>query len=471
MNMPPLFLLAATSMARTVAPQWDPPMVLFGKLAAIAALVALNAFFVACEFSIVKVRTTQLDALLEEGDARARFVKHVREHLDAYLSATQLGITLASLALGWIGEQSLVSIVQPALALAHIYSYPVATSIAIALAFAGITFLHIVFGELAPKYIAISEPLPVAMRLMRPLGAFYVLFKPAIWLLNKSSNLLLRGVFRLQPVRASELAHSEEELRLILEQSEKSADVTPLGRELVFNVLDLRDRVVRDIMTPRGDIIYLDIDDDFETNLKKAIESRHTRFPLCRENLDNTIGLIHIKELLQLMRDPHPDLLKIKRDLIPVPEMMPLEKLLKLFLSKHAHLAIVVDEFGGTVGMVTLEDVLEELVGDIQDEFDVEKEEFRKINANEFTVDGTLGLYELNDLAKLELESADVSTVGGYVTHLLGHLPKTGEQVKIDGYLVTVSQADSRRVKQLHFKKMDDTETDLPLAEKLQSRQ
>jgi CBS domain containing-hemolysin-like protein len=471
MNMPPLFLLAATSMARTVAPQWDPPMVLFGKLAAIAALVALNAFFVACEFSIVKVRTTQLDALLEEGDVRARFVKHVREHLDAYLSATQLGITLASLALGWIGEQSLVSIVQPALALAHIYSYPVATSIAIALAFAGITFLHIVFGELAPKYIAISEPLPVAMRLMRPLGAFYVLFKPAIWLLNKSSNLLLRGVFRLQPVRASELAHSEEELRLILEQSEKSADVTPLGRELVFNVLDLRDRVVRDIMTPRGDIIYLDIDDDFETNLKKAIESRHTRFPLCRENLDNTIGLIHIKELLQLMRDPHPDLLKIKRDLIPVPEMMPLEKLLKLFLSKHAHLAIVVDEFGGTVGMVTLEDVLEELVGDIQDEFDVEKEEFRKINANEFTVDGTLGLYELNDLAKLELESADVSTVGGYVTHLLGHLPKTGEQVKIDGYLVTVSQADSRRVKQLHFKKLDDTETDLPLAEKLQSRQ
>jgi CBS domain containing-hemolysin-like protein len=173
--------------------------------------------------------------------------------------------------------------------------------------------------------------------------------------------------------------------------------------------------------------------------------------------LDNTVGLIHIKDLVPMMQDPNPDLMRIKRELIPVPEMVPLEKLLNLFLSKHAHLAIVVDEFGGTVGMVTLEDVLEELVGDIQDEFDMEKAEFQKINANEFTVDGALGLYELNELAGLELESADVSTIGGYVTHLLGHLPKQGEQVKIDNYLVTVSQTDARRVKQLHFKKLADT--------------
>ena len=459
MNISVLYFLAGIWVAENVPPHWDPPMVIIGKLAAIAALVALNAFFVACEFSVVKVRTTQLHTLLEEGNVHARFVKHVRGHLDAYLSATQLGITLASLALGWIGEQALASIIQPALAIFHIYSNAVTTSIAITLAFAGITFLHIVFGELAPKYIAISDPLPVALRLMRPLGGFYVLFKPAIWLLNKSSNFLLHRVLRLQPVRGSELAHSEEELRLILQQSEKSADVTPLGRELVFNVLDLRDRVVRDIMTPRGEIVYLDVEDDFETNVKKAIESQHTRFPLCRDNRDNTIGLIHIKDLLLMMRDPHPDLMKIKRELLPVPEMMALENLLRLFLSKHAHVAIVVDEFGGTVGLVTLEDVLEELVGDIQDEFDSEKEEFRKISANEFSVDGALGLYELNDLAKLDLESADVSTIGGYVTHLLGHLPKTGEQVKIDGFLVTVSEADNRRVKQLNFKKLSDAAT------------
>jgi len=224
-----------------------------------------------------------------------------------------------------------------------------------------------------------------------------------------------------------------------------------------MNVLDLRERVVRDTMTPRGEIVYLNLEDDFETNVNKAIASRHTRFPLCRENLDNTVGLIHIKELMPMLRDPHPDLLKIKRELISVPEMMELEKLLKLFLSKHAHLAMVIDEFGGTVGMVTMENVLEEVVGDIQDEFDTDKEEFRKIDENEFSVAGSLGLYELNDATGLELESADVSTIGGYVTHLLGHLPKQGEQVKIDSYLVTITQTDGRRVNQLHFKKMSET--------------
>ena len=453
MNFLFLFLTAAP-VAETIIEHWDSPGVLIGKIAAIAALVGLNGFFVACEFAVVKVRGSQLDALIEEGNIQANFVKHVRSHLDAYLSATQLGITLASLALGWVGEQFLVQILEPFFALVNIHSHGVVTSVSVALAFVGITFLHIVFGELGPKYTAIANPLSVALRIVRPLGAFYLFFRPAIWLLHKSSNLLLQGLLRMRPASGAELAHSEEELRLILEQSEKSHEVSTLGRDLLINALDLRDRVVRDIMTPRGEVVYLDLEDSFETNVKKAIESRHTRFPLCRENLDNTIGLIHIKELVPMMRDPHPDLMRIKRELIPVPEMMSLEKLLNLFLGKHAHVAVVVDEFGGTVGMVTLENVLEELVGDIQDEFDSEKEEFRKINENEFTVDGALGLYELRDAAGLDLESADVSTIGGYVTHLLGHLPKQGEQVKIDNYLVTITQTDGRRVGQLHFKKM-----------------
>jgi CBS domain containing-hemolysin-like protein len=449
-------LLQILPLADVPVTSWDPPMIIIAKLAVIAALVALNGFFVACEFSIIKVRASQLDALVEEGDSRAKFAKYIRSHLEAYLSATQLGITLASLALGWVGEEFLAHLIEPFFALANIHSHALVISVSVTLAFVGITFMHIVFGELGPKYTAIANPLSVSLRLVRPLGAFYFLFKPAIWLLHKSSNFLLRTVLRRQPVPLTELAHSEEELRLILEQSEKSKEVSPLGRKLVLNVLDLRERVVRDIMTPRGEVVYLDLEDDFDTNAKKAIASKHTRFPLCRENLDNTVGQIHIKDLVPMMNDPNPDLMKIKRELIPVPEMVPLEKLLNLFLSKHAHLAIVIDEFGGTVGMVTLEDVLEELVGDIQDEFDTEKAEFQKINANEFTVDGTLGLYELNDLAKVELESSDVSTIGGYVTHLLGHLPKQGEQVKIDDYLVTVSQTDARRVKQLHFRKLDE---------------
>jgi CBS domain containing-hemolysin-like protein len=467
MKFPSLFLLGAAPVNDLIARHWDPPMLLTGKLLTVAVLVLLNGFFVVAEFALVKIRSSHLDTLAAAGSKQAVFVKQVKDNPNAYLSACQVGITIASLGLGWLGEPFLARILQPFFTLAGIESPGVIESISFALAFSAITFLHIVLGEQAPKILAIRKAMPAALFVSAPLRWFYAIFKPAIWFLNAASNWVLRYILRVEPIAEGELAHSEEELRLIVQESEKSAEVTPLGRELVFNVLDLRDRVVRDIMTPRGEMVYLDLEDGFETNVKKAIDSKHTRLPLCRENLDNAVGLIHIKELLPMMRDPHPDLLKIKRELIPVPEMMPLEKLLKLFLSKHAHLALVVDEFGGTVGMVTLENVLEELVGDIQDEFDFEKEEFRKISANEFSVDGALGLYELNDLAKLELESADVSTIGGYVTHLLGHLPKTGEQVKIDNYLVTVSQADSRRVNQLHFKKLGDARANTPTSEAL----
>jgi CBS domain containing-hemolysin-like protein len=456
MNSFLLVFLAAAPLAEAISDHWDPPALILGKLLVIFALVVLNAFFVASEFAIVKVRSSQLDALIDEGNLRATFARHIRAHLDAYLSATQLGITLASLALGWVGEQFLAHMLQPAFALLDVHSHALVSTVSITLAFIGITFLHIVFGELAPKYIAIGSPLSVTLMLARPLGAFYILFKPAIWVLNKSSNIVLQKVLRIKPVGGAELAHSEEELRLILDQSKKSDEVSQLGRDLLVNALDLRQRVVRDIMTPRGEVIFLDLEESFEANMKKALESRHTRFPLCRGHLDNAVGLIHIKELMPMLRDPQPDLLRIKRELIPVPEMMSLEKLLTLFLTRHAHLAIAVDEYGGTVGMVTLENVLEEIVGDIQDEFDAEKAEFRKINDNEFSVDGALGLYELRDLAGLELESADVSTIGGYVTHLLGHLPQKGEQVRIDNYVVTVSQSDGRRVGQVHFRKEEE---------------
>jgi CBS domain containing-hemolysin-like protein len=207
-------------------------------------------------------------------------------------------------------------------------------------------------------------------------------------------------------------------------------------------------------MTPRGHVIFLNTEDTFEENLKTAQVSRHTRFPLCEGHLDHTIGLVHIKDLLSLTREPDPNLLRIKRDLLPVPEMMPLEKLLDFFLKKHAHLALVVDEYGGTVGIVSLDNVLEELVGDIQDEFDADLLEYKKISDEEFIIEGALGLYEVNDLIGLELESADVSTIGGYVTHLIGHLPRIGEHLQIEGYDVTVTKANGRRVDQLHFKKI-----------------
>jgi CBS domain containing-hemolysin-like protein len=447
--------LAATPIAEAISRNWDPPGIIFLQLLAVMALVLLNGFFVASEFAIVKVRNSQLDALAEEGNKNAPLARHVTTHLDAYLSATQLGITLASLGLGWIGEPFLAQMLQPFFGLINVTSEAAIKAISFTLAFSTITFLHIVLGELAPKSLAIRKPVVTTLWVSRPLALFHTLFKPAIWLLNGVANKILKYVLRIDPVGEGELAHSEEELRLILDQSEKSDEVSSLGRDILVNALDLRRRVVRDIMTPRGEVVYLNTEESFEENVKRALESRHTRFPLCREHLDNAIGLIHIKELVPMMRDPQPDLMRIRRELVLVPEMMSLEKLLSLFLSKHAHLAIVVDEFGGAVGMVTLENVLEELVGDIQDEFDAEKEEFRAINENEFVVDGALGLYELQDLAGLTLESADVSTIGGYVTHLLGHLPKQGEQVQIENYLVTISQTDGRRIRQLHFRKLD----------------
>ncbi len=417
-------------------------------------LVGLNGFFVASEFAIVKVRTSQLEALEASGQKKARRAIEVTENLEAYLSATQLGITLASLALGWVGEPCVAGLIRPLLLWVGVSSEAFVHTISVGVAFAVITFLHIVLGELAPKTLAISKPVPTTIWISVPLGIFYQMFRPAIWFLNKAANLFLRKILRISPVGEHELAHSEEELRVILAESEDARQVTSIGKEILINALDLRKRVVRDITTPRKEVIFLNTEDSFEENLKRAVESRHTRFPVCEGHLDHAIGLVHIKDLLVQMREPEPDIMKAKREILPVPEMMPLEKLLTFFLGKHAHLALVVDEYGGTVGVVTLDNVLAEIVGDIQDEFDTELPEFKRVNADEFVVDGGLALYELKDLAGVNLESEDVSTVGGYITHLAGNLPAVGDQVQIPPFEVTVTKADGRRVLELRFRRL-----------------
>ncbi len=453
--LPPHWLLAVEPV---VTREWDAPGLMLGKLAIIAVLVMLNGFFVASEFSLVKVRASQLDALIEEGDERAGVARRVLDKLDSYLSATQLGVTLASLVLGWVGEPFLSQILEPLFVRLNVQSPLVISSVSVAVGFVAITSLHIIFGELAPKYIAIGNPVPTAMRLVRPLRLFHGVFKPAIWCLNRSSNFILKKLFKIDLIGGQELAHSEEELRVILSDSEKSQEVTTVGKELLINTLDLRRRVVRDIMTPRGEVVYLDIDQPFDANLARTRASRHTRFPLCKGHLDKPIGLLHIKDMLGLVSEGNPDLMSIKRELIVVPEMMSLEKLLTTFLTKHAHLGMVVDEFGGTMGIVTLDNVLAEIVGDIHDEFDAEQTEFRRLNDDEFEVDGVLGLYELSDHADLELSNAEVSTIGGYVTHLMGHLPRQGEHVQVGDYLVTVTKSDGRRIGQLHFKRTASVE-------------
>ncbi len=451
MEFPHLLLAAAANSAITT--DWDSPGVIFIKLLAILALVLLNGFFVASEFAIVKVRGSQIDAIIDQGAKNAARARKVVDHLDEYLSATQLGITLASLGLGWIGEPFLAAMVEPIFVKVGITSSVVIHAAGFALAFSIITYLHIVLGELTPKSLAIRRALQITILVSGPLRLFYVLFKPFIWFLNGNANFILRHAFKVEPAGESELAHSEEELRLILAESQKSDEVSSLGREIVINALDLKRRIVRDIMTPRGDVIYLDIDEPFETEMNTAMESRHTRFPLCREHLDDAVGLVHIKDLLALVREKREDLTSIKRDLLHVSEMMPLEKLLRFFLTKHAHLAVAVDEYGGAVGIVTLDNVLEELVGDIQDEFDIDEHDYRKINEMEFETDGTHALYELEEKLDTKFDEADVTTIGGYITSELGHLPIVGETVRIDNWLATVAKSDNRRVLLVHFKK------------------
>jgi CBS domain containing-hemolysin-like protein len=429
------------------------PGSIFFNVLVILTLVFLNGFFVASEFALVKVRSTQLDAL-EEGDKKVALARRLTSHLDAYLSATQLGITFSSLALGWIGEPYVASLIRPLLTYIGVSSPAIVRAVSIAVGFGIITYLHIVLGEVTPKWLGIRKALVISLWISPPLHLFYTIFRPAIWFLQASATWIMKNVFRTGPVGETELTHSEEELRVILTEKETPAGGSELGNELLINALDFRQRVVRDIMTPRGDVIYLDIQDSFDANVQVAIESGHTRFPLVQGHLDNTIGLIHIKDLMRTMKSDRRDLLALKRELMPVPEFMPLEKLLRQFLAKRSHFAVVVDEYGGAVGIVTLDNVVGELVGEIKDEFDLEQvKEFIRLNDDEFVVQGQLVLYELKELANLELENAEVSTIGGYVVQLLGHLPKQGEQVHIDGYLATITQTDGRRILQLHFKK------------------
>jgi CBS domain containing-hemolysin-like protein len=444
------FVLAAVGEAKEHLA--SPTSVVFNLLV-ILFLVFLNGFFVASEFALVKVRSTQLDAI-DEADKRVALARRLTSHLDAYLSATQLGITLASLALGWIGEPYVASLIRPILTHIGISAPGIVQAVSIAIGFGIITYLHIVLGEVTPKWLGIQKALAISLWISPPLHLFYTIFRPAIWFLQASATWIMKSVYRTNPVADTELTHSEEELRVILTENEDPADDAELGNELLINALDFRRRVVRDIMTPRGDVIYLDMQDSFDANVQVAIESGHTRFPLVQGHLDNTIGLIHIKDLMREMKFDRHDLLAIKRELMPVPEFMPLQKLLRQFLAKRSHFAVVFDEYGGAVGIVTLDNVVGELVGEIKDEFDLEQvKEFVRINDEEFVVQGQVVLYELKELADLELENAEVSTIGGYVVQLLGHLPKQGEQVQIDGYLVTITQTDGRRILQLHFKK------------------
>ncbi len=422
------------------------------KILAVVALVLLNGFFVAAEFAFVRVRETQLDTLAAKNQRNARTARLIVRNLNSYLSATQLGITMASLGLGWLGQSVFAKIFSVPLQMLGVESPTLQDSISFLLGFVLLTFFHITAGELAPKWFTIQKPLPVALWAALPLRCFYLAFYPFNRLLNLAARLLLREI-GIQPDVIPERGQSEEELRLMLATARGGA---ARGRTIALNALDLRNRIAREVMRPRQEIAALDAGAALADCILFAERTRYSRFPICEDgDLDKMRGIIHVKDLYA-QRDKArtaADLAPLARKPIYLPETARLEKMLQLFLERKSHFAVVVDEFGGTVGIVTLENVLETLVGQIQDEFDQEKSEVVQTGENTWETSGGLPLPDLEKIIGTVEHGDGIATTNGWLTEKLGGFPKAGDTVAVGNFELRVEEVDGTRVGRLKITK------------------
>ncbi len=426
-------------------------------------LVIANAFFVAAEFAIVKVRSSQIELRAQSGSRSAKMAQRLITHLDAYLSATQLGITLASLGLGWVGEPIVGGII---VGLMHWFGYDIspelAHKIALPAAFVLITFLHIVFGELAPKSLAIRHPESTTLFISYPLRIFYFIFLPAIVALNWVANRVLK-LFGIEPASESEHYHSGEELRLLLEQGREGGAIEEAEHELIENVFEFQETMVKEVMIPRTNIVGLDLAAPPADLIKFVVEEGYTRMPVYAGSIDNVVGVVYSKDLITLLE--HDNLIILQDLLRPayfVPETKLISELLKEFQRLRIHLAIVVDEFGGTAGLVTMEDILEELVGDIQDEYDEDVPSIEKVDDCTWVVNGALTISDVNDQIdgfKLP-EGEDYTTIAGLVNKWFGHIPEVNESFERDAVRMTVLKTDNRRVVQVKLEDLNRETTD-----------
>ena len=433
----------------------DPPHLTFLgvslKLLAIFLLVFLNGFFVAAEFAIVKVRSTQIETLVKKKNRRAKVAENVIRHLDAYLSATQLGITLASLGLGWLGEPFVADLLRPLLSRLGVHSPTLIHSLSFAIGFSFITFLHIVIGELAPKSLAIQRAQGTTLWVAMPLTFFYKCFYPAIWLLNGVANRTLRAV-GLRPASEQELGHSEEELRLLLSESKLGVSKDSLSRRVLLRAFRLHRLQARNIMLPRNKIDALYLEMSLDQNLEMAKAYHHTRFPVCRRTLDDVVGMVHVKHLLwKIQSQTEPvDLESICHEILFFPEFASLETMLNTFLQRKCHMGVIVDEFGGTLGLVTLEDILEELVGEIQDEFDQESPLIVKLSDHKYLVDGATPLHDLEEAFGTQFNGDhDATTLGGYLVNHWRDIPPEGAALTHDNLKLVVRRVEKLRVSQV----------------------
>jgi CBS domain containing-hemolysin-like protein len=416
---------------------------------AVFFLVFLNAFFVAAEFAIVKVRETRVAELAADGLRRARVAEHLVKHLDAYLSATQLGITMASLGLGWVGEPALSHLVEPPLEALGIASPTTMRAASAVLAFLVITFLHIVIGELAPKSLAIRKPEGTALWIAYPLRIFYVVFKPIIWFFNGAANMVLRAI-KLTPANESELAHSEEELRMILTASQQGGHIDEVEQTLMRRALTFGERAVGDIMVPRTEMAGLPTDMSIATALEEVAVSNHTRYPVYEEDLDDTIGYVHVKELYRANGNE-----PVRTKLRPIgfiSETASIEIALKRFQSTRTPLAIVVDEHGGTAGLVTIQDVVEELIGEVQDEFDHDDPLVEETDGA-YSVDGSARLDFLREVIGLRVTDPGFPTLGGRVFEQLQRRPRKGDEVDVGNFHARVLEVDGLRIARVYMER------------------
>jgi CBS domain containing-hemolysin-like protein len=434
---------------------WDTAILIALKILAVLVLVLLNAFFVVAELAMVRIRDSQLASLAATGNRRAKMARHILAHIDVYIGATQFGITMVSLGLGMAVEPVFHDLLEPVFDLVGVTSEALRHDIALGTGFFTNCYLLIVAGELVPKAVAIRRTLPAALLTASPLVWFYRLAYPFIWLLNRSSQLILKWL----GIGADELhgAQSEEELRVVL----AAAQGSPARRNLILNALDLRQRTAREVMRPRNEVTVFDTNATIAECIAIAEKTRYSRFPICDDDdPDKARGMIHIKDLYAFREKAKTaaDLLPLARRLICVPETARLEKLLQRFLEKKSHFAFVVDEFGGMLGIVTMENAIEALVGQIQDEFDVEVTQFIRRSENIWEVSGTLPLHDLEKIIGNVTHDESVATASGWVTQRLGGFPKTGDVFAAGDYELHVEEMDGLRVAKLKITQLKFSE-------------
>jgi CBS domain containing-hemolysin-like protein len=411
------------------------------ELLAVGVLILLNAFFVAAEYGLVTARRTRIIELHHEGNRRARDVLRITSNPPRFISAMQLGVTLTSLGIGALGEHALSKAFDPLMA----------TALAIALAYLILTFFHVVIGELVPKGVALGHSEGTALAVSAPVRAFFLISRPLIWVLQRSTEVVLRAL-GLQPPGADDDVHSEAELRMLVSQSTQHGEIEQQEQEMLYKVFDFADKEAADVMVPRPEVVALSIDLPPEQCLEAVMDSPYTRYPVYRESLDHVVGILHVRDLFRALRDRGMAEAKVEELVRPahiVPETKGLAALLAEFRRTNQHMAIVVDEYGEMEGIVTLEDLLEEIVGEIEDEFDLPNESVERVDDDTIKIDGTFPIDDFNDRFRADLPAEDYHTVAGFVFGLLGRQPEIGDDVSHDGMRFDVLEVDGSRIEKL----------------------